>query len=123
MLRPTPRATLFPYTTLFRSSWPAIIIAAIAGLVALVVIYWDEIKEVTITVFTAIGDFLSETWEWIKETAIEVWSSISEFFTEAWEWIKETAVNVFNSILEFFEEWGTTILAVILGPIGILNRL
>jgi len=107
----------------FLASWPAIIIAAIAGLVALVVIYWDEIKEVTITVFTAIGDFLSETWEWIKETAIEVWSSISEFFTEAWEWIKETAVNVFNSILEFFEEWGTTILAVILGPIGILIGL
>jgi len=51
------------------------------------------------------------------------WDKVSAFLGKIWEWIKETAVNVFNSVIDFFKKWGLTILAIILGPIGILALL
>ena len=51
------------------------------------------------------------------------WDVVSEFLKNIWEWIKKTAVNVFNSIKDFFIKWGALILAIILGPIGILALL
>lgn len=83
-----------------------LIIAAIAALVAVVVIYWEEIRDFTIEVFTAIGEFLAETWEWIKETATELWTSISEFFIETWEFIRETFTEALIAIQEWItEKW------------------
>jgi len=40
--------------------------------------------------------------------------------TKAWNWIKDTAVKVFNYVISFFQKWGSTILAVVTGPIGAL---
>lgn len=79
-----------------------LVIAAIAALVAVVFIYWDEIKEFTIMVFTAIGDFFVGIWDWIKDT----WNSsvewLSNLISGAWNWIKETTENVWNAIKGFF---------------------
>src|SRR5690625_1772733 len=67
-----------------------LVIAAIAGLVALVVIYWDEIKEFTIEAWGAISEFFAEFWEWIKEMFTVAIEGIKEFLSSAWEWIKDT---------------------------------
>ena len=86
-----------------------LVIAAIAGLVALVVIYWDEIKAATETVFGWIAEFLSNLWEGIKETASVVWGAIADFFTGLWEGIKEVATVVWEGITNFLSETWETI--------------
>jgi TP901 family phage tail tape measure protein len=51
------------------------------------------------------------------------WDDIVNATVSAWNWVKEKTVNLFNSILDFLKKWGPTILAVLLGPIGILAKL
>src|SRR5690625_1752150 len=91
-----------------------IAIAAVTSLVAIgVYLYqnWDEIKE-----------RLSNIWESIGEIGTNVWNGIKDFFSETWDAIKSTATTVWDSIMDFFKEWGSTIIAVITGPIGIVAK-
>lgn len=89
-----------------------LIIAAVIALVVLIVMNWDTIKT-----------YLAAAWAWIQSTAASVWNGIVGFFTGIWEGIKNTAISVWNGIVEFFKTWGLVVLAVILGPIGILIAL
>ncbi|MHB9023432.1 MAG: phage tail tape measure protein [Armatimonadota bacterium] len=64
------------------------IVAAIIGLIAVVILLWKN------------------------------WSAVTGWLTGAWNAIKGAAVAVFNWLAGFFRTWGLTILAVVLGPIG-----
>lgn len=48
------------------------------------------------------------------------WDTVSAFLSKIWKSIAQVATNVFNGIKDFFIKWGLLILAVIMGPIGIL---
>jgi len=64
------------------------IVAAIIGLIAVVILLWKN------------------------------WSTVTGWLTEAWQAIKGAAVAVFDWLAGFFRKWGLTILAVVTGPIG-----
>ncbi|MGR9546533.1 phage tail tape measure protein [Priestia megaterium] len=81
----------------------------IVALVLFIVQHWDEIKAKTIEIWNSITSKITEIWNKIKTAASDAWTSLKDKTTEVW-----------NSIKDFFAEWGTTILAVITGPIGLL---
>lgn len=77
------------------SIWPiALIIAAIAGLVALVVIYWDDIKRVTTQIFGAV-------WTWLKG----LWKDIVDLFKWAVDMAKTIFLN-FTPLGIIIKNWG-----------------
>lgn len=77
------------------SIWPiALIIAAVAGLVALIVIYWDEIKAWTIKIFGAV-------WTWLKG----LWDDIVDLFWWAVGLIKDIFLN-FTVLGIIIKNWG-----------------
>ena len=92
-----------------------LIIAAIAALVAAFIYLWnncegfrefwinlwENIKQVAITVFTAIKDFFVTIWETIKTVFTTVATAIGSFLTAAWDGIKTTVETVFNAISTF----------------------
>lgn len=93
-----------------------LIIAAIAALVAAFIYLWntnegfrqfwielwENIKEVTIAVWTAIKEFFIAVWEGIKAVAQTVWNGLKDFFAGLWEGIKTiftTAVTAVSTFL------------------------
>ncbi|WP_433699104.1 phage tail protein [Nocardiopsis sp. CA-288880] len=87
------------------------IIAAIIALVALVIIYWDEIVA-AITI----------AWEWIKQATVSawnavvawltgIWASIVATATAAWEWLKSAVSAAWNWLVSLFMTYH---------PVGIL---
>jgi hypothetical protein len=87
------------------------IIAAIIALVALVIIYWDEIVA-AITI----------AWEWIKQATVAawtavvtwltgIWNSIVSTATAAWEWLKAAVSAAWNWLVSLFMTYH---------PVGIL---
>lgn len=71
----------------------AIVIAIIVGLVALIIVFWDDIKEWTIGIFTAIWDFL-----------VGIWDSV---------------VDIFKSVIAWVAENWPLLLAILTGPFGL----
>lgn len=77
------------------SIWPiALIIAAVAGLVALIIIYWDEIKAWTIKIFNAV-------WNWLKG----LWDDIVGLFNWAVGMVKTIFFN-FTPLGIIIKNWG-----------------
>lgn len=95
-----------------------LLIVAVAGVAYLIVKYWDEIKEATVAVFTAIGEFLSE---WGLSLLIILSGPIGwviAYIVDNWELVKEQTMIIFNAIMDFLSEWGLTLLVILSGPIG-----
>ena len=59
---------------------------------------WDNIKEVAVTVFTAIKDFFVTIWETIKSVFTSAVNGISTFLSGAWNGIKTVVETVMNAI-------------------------
>ncbi len=59
---------------------------------------WDNIKEVAVTVFTALKDFFVTIWEAIKNVFTSAVNGISSFLSGAWNGIKTVATTVMNAI-------------------------
>mgnify|MGYP000397986829 CR=1 FL=1 len=59
---------------------------------------WEKVKEIAITVWTAIKDFFVSIWEAIKNTFTTVVNGISSFLSSAWNTIKTTVETVMNAI-------------------------
>ena len=87
--------------------WPALVVAAIAGVAVAVVMYWDEIKEA-----------LSTAWDWVYQHIIQ---PMADFFAPLidaakamWRWLKE---HIIDPVFEFFGEVGSAVkdVAVLVG--------
>lgn len=86
----------------------AIIVAAIAGLIAIgVLVYknWDEIKEFAIKIwghiatffsgfFSALGSAFTSAWDYISSSTMAVFNSIKDFLVMVWEGIKTAVILV-----------------------------
>lgn len=74
------------------------IMAAVVGLVALIIANWDTVKSATIAVWGAISSWLSTVWTGIKTIATSTWNGLKSFFSNVWNGIKKTATSVWNGI-------------------------
>ena len=95
------------------------IIAAIVALIAaiiLVILNFDKVKEVAMTVCEAIGGFFAGLWEFITGLFSQIvgfftgvfqaaWNGIKSIFAGAANWFK----GIFNGIVNVFKTVGTTI--------------
>lgn len=82
-------------------AWPILaVIAALAAIVA-VVVYWEQ----------------------IKAFFIKLWDDLKRLFFASVNYIRNLCVRIFEWIANFFRQWGTTILAILTGPIGMLVLL
>ncbi|MFJ9558046.1 hypothetical protein ACIRPH_29935 [Nocardiopsis sp. NPDC101807] len=74
------------------------IIAAVIALVALVILYWDQIvaaisaawlwvKSVTVSAWSALAAWLSGIWSSIISTAIAAWEWLKSAVSAAWNWL------------------------------------
>lgn len=66
------------------------VIAAVVGLVAIIILNWDNIRNFTVTVFQAVASFLTT-----------VWNNIVTWVTQAITNIRNTVTNVFNAVKGF----------------------
>lgn len=81
-----------------------LVIAAIAGLIAIgVLLYqnWEEIKAKALEIFEAIKVFIVKTFETIKTNILKVWETIKGFITQTITNIKEKFEEIFGAIKEF----------------------
>lgn len=79
-----------------------VLLAAIGGPVTLII--------AAIAAIGAIGFLVWKNWDKIKAWLIMAWGAI-----------KAAAVSVWNGISAFFQKWGSTILAVIMGPVAMIG--
>jgi hypothetical protein len=75
------------------------IIAAVVGLVALIVWKWKEISSFTKKTWNAVATIMKEVWTNIKraiaEKVVEVYSKVKEYFTKAVDFVK--SINLYDS--------------------------
>lgn len=89
-------------------------ITVIIGLIALLIIYWDEVKQFAIEVWESISTKASEIWTNITTSADEMWESIKNKASEIWESVKTTAVNKWTEVTDTFKNaWQQTIDTVV----------
>lgn len=82
-------------------AWIMLAIAAIVALVAAIIKYWDEIKEVlgkvggwiNDNIIKPVANFFVGLWNGIKNGVSGVWTSIKNVFGGIANWIKEKVVN------------------------------
>lgn len=90
-------------------TWIIGAILAVIAIVVLVIVYWDEIKKVTIETWDAIVKALGEAWDWVKETAAKTWDAIVDGLTEAWEWVKRVSAETWAAITKGLSDaWNWT---------------
>ncbi|HFU4464354.1 TPA: phage tail tape measure protein [Streptococcus suis] len=89
-------------------SWPVLIGAALVALVAVVVMYWDEIVAwvgqawAKIQEFFApIGEWFAEKWASVKEGAVQMWTGLTTWLSGALENIKTAISTVWDAISSY----------------------
>ena len=92
----------------------AIVIAAVVGLVALIVLNWERIKEViqkgwefvkdlSERVWNAIVEFFETTLNALKDFFTDIWDGLKDMLSKAWSWIQEMAERIWDAIKAYFE--------------------
>ncbi|MDT0305059.1 phage tail protein [Streptomonospora wellingtoniae] len=84
------------------------IIAAVIALVALIILYWDEIVAA-----------ISAAWQWVKQVTVAAWQGIVNAVTAAWEWIKSAISAAVQFVLNWLKSNWMLLLGIILGPVGL----
>lgn len=84
---------------------------------------WTDVSQWFTKTIASIGAWLDKEWtdltKWIEKT----WNGIATFFSSTWNAIKATTQTVWNAISGFFARWWPLLLAIFLGPIGIIVDL
>jgi len=80
----------------------AIVIAAVIGLVVLIVKNWDKIKKITTKVWGAITKWLANTWDKITDKFRKVWKSVTDWFKNLWGNISGWFRGKWNDIRSWF---------------------
>ncbi|AIQ61860.1 hypothetical protein PSTEL_00670 [Paenibacillus stellifer] len=118
----------FNAVTNFLKNWGLVILGVIGGpiflIAALVYKYWDQIKAVTISVFTAIGSWLGSVWGSIKSTvsgvAVAIWNKV----TAAWNGLKTAISSAMEGIKSTMSSaWDSIVSAVSGVGEGIKSKL
>ena len=77
------------------------IIAAVVGLVALIIANWDKVSEWTATAWNAIVDWVVDAWNRIKSWISDAISSAVSFVVDGWNDAKDRTISIFNSIVSW----------------------
>jgi TP901 family phage tail tape measure protein len=88
------------------------IILGITAVIAAIYLLWTN--------WDTVSGWLTVAWEWLKSLAMAIFEPIANFISETWEKIKTRTMEIWNAVKAFLAEWGTTLLAILGGPIGIL---
>ncbi|MEE6042067.1 tape measure protein [Avibacterium paragallinarum] len=89
-------------------------IALVLGAIALLIIYWDDVKRIALAVWDAISTKASEIWAAITTSADEMWEGIKNKASEIWEGVKTTATNKWNEVTNTFKNaWQQSIDTVV----------
>lgn len=96
-----------------------LIIIAIVALVAVIVYAWNNCQQ--------FRNVVMAVWGAIKTASIALWAAISGAFAAGvawivgtWNKIKSTATALWTGLVAAFKQYGALILAVLMGPIGLL---
>lgn len=93
----------------------ALVIAAVVGLVVLIVKYWDEIKaaiaagwefvkRITTDLWNGITRFLSDTWTEIKREIGVAVDTVKRVVGDAWQAVKDKTSAAIGAVVTFFRE-------------------
>lgn len=89
-------------------------IGLVLGAIALLIIYWDDVKRIALAVWEAISTKASEIWAAITTSADEMWEGIKNKASEIWEGVKTTATNKWNEVTNTFKNaWQQSIDTVV----------
>ncbi len=94
-------------------TWIIIGIMALIAVIALCIVYWDEIKEAFIKAWEKIKEYFKETadnikqnWEDFKATVTQLWDDMCEAIKKAWENVKKFFIDAWAKIKETFSNVG-----------------
>lgn len=93
----------------------ALVIAAVIGLVVLIVKNWDKIKAVTVAAWQAIVGALSAAWEWIKSAAAATWNWVVGKVKAVLGALKAAVVWYFTTYIAIIQGVWNTIKSVTVG--------
>ena len=84
------------------------VIIAVVALVALIIIYWDQVKAFTIAAWTATVNFLVAAWDLIKNYAMQKFNSLVTFLTLIWTMVKTAAIIAWQVITTYLmQKWNS----------------
>lgn len=93
------------------------VVAAITGLVALIVHFWDEIKAFFINVGLAIKDFFVGVWDTISNNSVV--KSVIRIVTT----IKDFIVTVINNVVDVVKSFASFIVSIAKGVFNIIKSI
>lgn len=94
-----------------------LVIAALAGIGAAIVILWtqnEDFRNTILTIWGEITSFFMANSENIKTTLIAVWELIKTSLNAAWDFIKSTAITIFEALKLFWALHGEEIKAFLI---------
>ncbi|GGF77218.1 hypothetical protein GCM10010912_22880 [Paenibacillus albidus] len=94
------------------------IITAVVGLAVLIIANWSKIKAVTVSVFTAVWNWMKNVWNGIMTVVTNVASAIWGAITSAWNSISSTTTAVFTSVWNWLGSVWNSILGTISGAVS-----
>lgn len=114
--------------------WLVLIVAAIAAVIAIIalcIIYWDDIKEAGINAWKKIKEWWGIAKTWFKDNVTTpvknffsgMWDSITDRAENAWDKIKGFAVNSVNGMISAVESFVNFFIKGINLLIGGLNKI
>ena len=98
----------------------ALVIAAVAGAAALIILNWDKIKRFVIAAATAVVDFLKRYWPVILTVLTGPIGLAVVAIVKHWDKIKSAVSAAVTWVLNFVKQNWPLIIAALTGPLGIV---
>ncbi len=97
----------------------AIVIAVVAGVVALIIMYWDEIKAAIVAAATFVLNFIRDNWRLLIVLITGPIGIAVALIVTHWDTIKGAISAAVNFVIGFVRDHWQLILAILTGPIGL----